>query len=102
MPPQLNRWTNGTALASVILASDTGLYELGVAHPWYNDGHVIIVFASHDEPEVTSEFRRWVEILGTGQLPEYIEVPTTSFLSALIELVSGPQRHYKTPTMGVG
>ena len=101
--PRIHRWEQGPVLVSAILASDTGMYEVGVAHPWYKNGNIIVVFASEKQDDVTRAFDKWVAIFSDGDLPDFIEAPPTSWLSAYLTLSNGgPIRYQKEAGMGIG
>lgn len=65
------------------------LYETGIAHPEYNDGHWVIVEEYDSKEEAAKGHKQWVKRVDTDQLPECL--PDVS--SAAVASLLGPKEY---------
>lgn len=95
---QLDRYDDGTGLVSLIYATDKNLFEVGVAHPLYNDNQIIIVYCGENKAIAQSVFNQHRDNFQAGNLPQYIQTQDTGLLAVLTR--ANNRKHYKSKING--
>lgn len=95
---QLDQYNDGTGFVSLIYATDKNLFEVGAAHPLYNDNLIIIVYCGENKAMAQSIFNQHRDNFQSGNLPQYIQEQDAGLLAALAGYNN--RKHYKSKING--
>ena len=71
-------------------------YETAIVHPLYNDGKIIIVESYMYEIEALAGHDKWVNLMTSSVLPEYLDSLGKDVFTAMLTMLNGSVlRHYK-------
>jgi hypothetical protein len=79
---------------STIFAGDTNRYETAIAHPFYNDGTLIVVGSWDDEEDARHGHKYWVERVVLDAMPNPLTDVSTSETALLLDAFDGAWREH--------
>ena len=83
----IGRYEEGDIFVSTAAINDSDdPYETAVAHPYYNDGHLVIVETYSDLKSAKSGHKKWVSIMTRPELPAVLVDVSTAFAAKLCRI----------------
>lgn len=88
-PEQIATYHKGFVLVSTIKCQDTVLpYETAVSHPDFNDDKLIIVGSYSTIGEALAGHEKWIKVMTTEPLPEFLRDVGTFFAAMIVDLLN--------------
>lgn len=80
---------NGIFVDTCLVTDGSQPYETAIAHKNYNNGDMVIVESYDTKDEAQLGHEKWVSIMTSDRLPEYLIDCANADIAQLVELVGG-------------